>query len=63
MDNVVAFVCQRLRHVKWSAGPEPDLARVADRGEGDPPRCLAAGEVALIHFIPLHTAQPAGRTK
>ena len=44
----------RLRAIstcEMAYGPEPDLAWVADRGEGDPLRCWAVGEVASIHHI------------
>ena len=56
MDHLVTFVCERFRHVKWSAGPEPDLARIADRGECNPPRYLATGGVVLNYFSSSPTA-------
>src|SRR6267378_450126 len=46
MDNLVTFVCKRFRHMKWGAGPKPDVACVANRGECDPPRSVAARDVA-----------------
>jgi hypothetical protein len=51
MNNIVAFVCERLRHVEWSAGPEPHVASIADRDEGDPSCCLAARYMIPVHFV------------
>jgi hypothetical protein len=63
MDNVVTLVCKRFRHVKWRAGPEPDLACVANRGECDPPRSVAACVIIQNQFAPLQMVSNSDELK